>query len=85
MTKEEKIFIKNFGAFKYDINKMANILDWPPHQVKTEFENKESEYRKLYEQGRDTADFLIDKKLYDLAKDGDLKALEEFETRRDER
>jgi hypothetical protein len=84
-SKDEQSIIKNLGAFNYGSAKMSNILGIDKKEIENEMKLPESNFRKLYEQGRDYADFLIDKKLFDLAKDGDLKALEQFEDRKNER
>lgn len=83
INEETEDIIINFGAFGYQPEKMANILGWTFAEVDSEIQNKESSFYKLYAKGRDTADYVIDLKLFDLAKTGDLKALEEFEARRD--
>lgn len=77
--------VQNCGAFNYDITKMANVLDQPEELIKKEMDNPDSEIVKNYRSGKDKCDYLIDKKLFDLALTGDLQALEEFENRKDER
>lgn len=79
---EEKIV--NFGAFGYDIQKMANVLDWSPDEIRTALDEKKL-FWKLYQKGKDTADYVIDLKLFEMAQSGDLKALEEFESRKEMR
>lgn len=77
--------IVNFGAFVYDPGKMANIIGWDETEITGLMKDKTSQFRKLYDKGRDTADYVLDLKLFELARTGDLDALEEFENRRDER
>lgn len=74
--------IVNFGAFRYGVEKMANILDVDKGIIDKEFKNKNSEFHRLYQKGVDVSDYKIDLKLFELTKAGDLKALEKFEIRR---
>lgn len=76
--------IVNFGAFIYTSEKMANIINWPVKDIIKLMNDKKSQFRKLYDKGRDTADYVLTLKLFELAQTGDLKALEEFENRRNE-
>ena len=84
ITKQEQEVIINCGAFGFKPEKIANILNWPANEVAELYRNKDSEYLKLLQKGRDTADYVLTLKLFELAQTGDLKALEEFENRRDE-
>ncbi len=83
IKKEEKDKIHDFGAFNYSIEKMANILDWNPDDIRKLMQDKSSRFYQYYKAGKDKSDYVIDKKLFELALTGDLRALEEFETRRD--
>jgi hypothetical protein len=85
ITKEEEEVIINCGAFNYLPEKIANVLNWPQKEVLELYRNKDSNFFKLLQKGLDTADYVLDLKLFELAQTGDLKALEEFENRRDER
>jgi hypothetical protein len=82
ITEKQKEMIINFGAFHYEINKMAVILGMDEKEVAKMLKNKTSLFFKLYQEGKIKADYLIDKKLFELSKAGDLKALEEFEYRK---
>ena len=82
LTDKQKEMIINFGAFHYAPEKMALIIDLPIAEIIKEIKNKKSEFYRLYMEGKSKADYLIDKKLFELAKAGDLKALEEFEYRK---
>lgn len=81
-NKEEMII--NFGAFHYSPEKMSNILGWKVEDINELLKDKESQFAKLYDKGKDTADYVIDLKLFELAQTGDLKALEKFEDRQNE-
>ena len=85
LTEHERDIIIDCGAFRYDAAKMANVLEWPEKELEKEFSNAKSEFFKLYQRGADRADYVIDKKLFELSKTGDLKALEAFENRKAER
>lgn len=74
---EEKIV--NFGALSYPVSKMANVLGWDKKDVEALMKNKQSDFYKLFERGADVAEYLLDKKLFEMAKSGDLKAMEKYE------
>jgi len=74
---EERIV--NFGALGYPAKKMANVLGWPVDYVEAEMKSTTSQFAQLYERGSDLADYLLDKKLFDMAKAGDLKAMQKYE------
>jgi hypothetical protein len=77
--------IRSFGALGYKLKKITNILELDPEdqdELKNEFEKPGSEVNIAYTKGRDQADYAIDMKLFQMAKEGDLKALESFERRK---
>jgi hypothetical protein len=74
---EEKIV--NMGALGYPVAKMANVLGWPVEHVAELAKDKTSQFSKLLERGSDMADYLLDKKLFEMAKAGDLKAMQKYE------
>lgn len=82
IKKEQEETIINFGAFDYDIKKMANILDKKEKEINDELKNENSLFCKLYQKGRDMADYTIDLKLFKMIQNGDLKALEKLEERK---
>lgn len=77
---EEKLV--NFGALGYPAQKMANVLGWDLKEVQKLMDDKKSDFYLLYQRGADLADYLLDKKLFEMAKAGDLKALEKYEIRK---
>lgn len=83
ITEREKEIIINCGAFNFQPDKIANIINWPTDEVRQHFNNKTSEFCKLLQEGRDKADYVLTLKLFEMARAGDLKAIEEFESRRD--
>ena len=74
---EEKVV--TFGALSYPNSKMANVLGWKLEEVNELMSNQKSDYFILYERGVDMAEYLLDKKLFDMAKSGDLKAMEKYD------
>ncbi|HBL77729.1 MAG TPA: hypothetical protein DD458_21075 [Prolixibacteraceae bacterium] len=84
-TEEQITQIHNFGAFNYPPEKMANIIDMTIEEIQTEIQNKDSDFYKYFNAGKDKADYVIDCKLFELAQTGDLKALEQFEDRKNDR
>jgi len=76
-----RIDVINFGAFAYSPEQIAMILQEDLKQVKADLADPNSDLHKLYNHGQATAKYMIDKKLFDQAKNGDLKSLEEIEFR----
>lgn len=81
-------FIKKMravGTLGYSLNKIINVLDIDNKDIKSftaDFNNENSIIRLAYQKGVDQSDYLIDMKLFELAKKGDLKALEKYEKRK---
>ena len=74
--------IVDFGAFSYLPDKMAAVLDWPIEEIREMYADPCGEFRKLYDKGVHMADYVLDKKLFELASKGDLKAIEKFQLKR---
>lgn len=81
MKIDNKEMVANFGALGYDATRMALILDASKDDV-SEALTDGSEFQRLYDQGVAMADYAIDVKLFELAKGGDIKALDKLETRK---
>ncbi len=79
-TDEEKIV--NFGVFDYEPKKMANILGVDLKEVQQEISDKNSLFCQLLQKGKDMSDYVIDLKLFEMAKNGDIKALEKLDLRK---
>lgn len=82
ITDEIESKIVDFGALNYDALKMAIILNLEESQIFSLLNNKESDFYKLYEKGKILAEFAIDKKIFEMAKSGDLKAISIFENKK---
>lgn len=82
IKEEQKEQIVNFGALSYNSKRMAGILDLEINSVKSEMDNINSEFHNLYIKGEFMADYVIDLKLFELAKTGDTKALKQLEIRK---
>jgi len=82
IKKEQKEQVINFGVFNYDSRKIASILELDKDEVDSELKNEESELSKLLQKGKDMADYVIDLKLFEMAKTGDIKALEKLDYRK---
>jgi len=78
---ESKQQVINFGAFGYTAKKMSYILMWEISEIESLLKNEDSEFYKCYKKGEHTKDYVLDEKLFDMARSGDLKALEQFEFR----
>lgn len=82
ITKDQEEQIINFGVFGYDAKKISNILGFDINDVKSAMIDKNSDLFKLLEKGRDMSDYVIDIKLFEMAKSGDIKALDKLEHRK---
>jgi len=82
IKKEQKEQVINFGVFDYDSKKIASILELDKDEVDSELKNEESELSKLLQKGKDMADYVIDLKLFEMAKTGDIKAIEKLDYRK---
>lgn len=85
IKEEQKEQIINCGVFDYSAQKLSNILDFDKTEIKIELKNKNSELNKLLKKGKDLADYVIDLKLFNMAKTGDIKALEKLNARKSNR
>ena len=82
IKKEQEEQVINFGVFDYDAKKIASILGFDKTEVSEELKNKESKLSLLLGKGKDMADYVIDLKLFEMAKTGDIKALEKLDRRK---
>lgn len=82
IKEEQEEQIVNFGAFDYDAKKIASILGLKKEAVEQELDDKDSQLSKLFQKGKDMADYVIDLKLFEMAKTGDMKALDKLDSRR---
>lgn len=80
LTEKDQELITNFGALGYPNERMASLLMWETQEVEEAM--KEGLFKKLYEKGMATCEYVIDLKLFEMAKSGDLKALQKFEFRK---
>lgn len=71
------------GTLGYPLSKIINVLDIDDIKKFTkDFDNPKSQVAISYQKGVDKADFVLDSKLFDMAKGGDLKALNKYEARK---
>jgi len=82
ILKEQEEQVINFGVFDYNAKKIASILGLEKNEVEEEFKNKDSQLSKLFQKGKDMADYVIDLKLFEMAKTGDIKALDKLDSRK---
>lgn len=82
-TDEQIRKITMLGQLGYGLQKCANIMDFEDNEdFKRDFKNSESRIAKAYQKGQDIADFSIDAKLFELAKSGNITAMDKFELRK---
>ena len=82
MNKEKETIIINCGVFGYNAVKIASILEEDIKIVQKNLKDKNHDYHRLYKIGIDKSDYVIDLKLFEMAKSGDIKALEKLELRK---
>lgn len=82
MKIENEEMVINLGAIGYDAKLVAKLLDLPEKDVTKALSDEKSELFKLYDKGRIMAEYVIDIKLFELAKSGDLKALDKLTHRK---
>lgn len=82
IKQEQKDIIINCGGLGYDNERMSNILGIEISKIDNEMGNKKSEFYKLYLKGQHTAEYVIDLKLFDMARTGDIQALDKLEFRK---
>jgi hypothetical protein len=71
------------GTLGYPLSKIINVLDIEDtKQFTKDFDNPKSKVAISYQKGVDKADFVLDSKLFEMAKGGDLKALDKHERRK---
>jgi len=77
--------IMQCGMFGYQYAKVLNILEIEAEkktQFHTDFYNTESIVAQQYQKGKDVSDFVLDAKLFELAKGGNINAIKEFNLRK---
>ena len=73
-----------FGIVKYPLVKILNILpdSVDAEEFKKRFKDQNSDVYKSYQKGVDRGDYDIDIRLFEMAKSGDLKAIEMINIRK---
>ena len=71
------------GTLGFPLCRILNVVEVEDEeQFKEDFNNPQSRVYRMYQKGKDKADYVIDKKLFDMASNGDMRALEKFEERK---
>jgi endonuclease III len=74
---EEKIH--DFGALNYKAGKIASILGENVADIEKKMKEETNDFMKMYRRGRNMADYVLDKKLFEMARAGDLAAMKRYE------
>lgn len=82
IEEDQEEMIVNFGALNYDAFRMSIVFGIDEIDIQNEMKNEKSKFFKLYKKGEYISSYLIDLKLFELAKTGDLKAIKEYERRK---
>lgn len=76
LDKKHEEAVLNFGALRYPPEKMAIVLGVEEAKIRAAMKDKKSPFYLTYLKGQTMADYVMDLKLFELAKAGDLKAME---------
>jgi len=88
MSKELTQRLQTYGALAYPAEKIASIEQLNNTQylhLLKQLSNPETVEAKQYRHGADVAEYKIDLLLYELALQGDLKAMSEYNSRREQK
>jgi hypothetical protein len=88
MTEELIQKLQSFGALGYSAEKIASIEglnDAQTADLKTRLSTHGTKEQQAYQRGSDTAEYQLDMVVYELALQGDMKALSEYSSRKDRR
>lgn len=80
-TNENEEIIINCGAFGYKADVIASLLRIDLSVIENAMVN-DNEFIKLYKFGNDMANYKLDLKLFEIAKSGDIKAMQAFQAKR---
>lgn len=80
-TNENEEIIINCGAFGYKADVIASLLRIGLSVIENAMVN-DNEFIKLYKFGNDMANYKLDLKLFEIAKSGDIKAMQAFQAKR---
>lgn len=81
LSERQKEMMVDFGAFAYNAKKISIILELPLEDLEFSLKDENSEIHKLYFKGLCTAEYVLDKKMFDLAQQGDIKAIDRLKSR----
>lgn len=75
--------VVSFGIVRYPLEKILNIIpdDVDKDEFTQQFNDPDHPIFKAYQKGIDRSDYDIDIRLFEMAKSGDMKALEKYEDR----
>jgi len=82
LSSEQKKMLKNMGALGYPPVKISSIMGFDLKEIESDLADVKSEFFKIYQEGNDMANYLIDLKLFEMAQSGDIKAIEKLEQRK---
>lgn len=88
MSEELQAKIKSFGALGYDIDRICMLLcdtEAEESALRKQWEDDNSDVRKLYRKGEAEAEYSIDVMLFESASSGDIRSLSELEKRKSAR
>lgn len=80
-SNENEEIIINCGAFGYKADVIASLLRIDLSVIENAMVN-DNEFIKLYKFGNDMANYKLDLKLFEMAKSGDIKAMQAFQAKR---
>lgn len=80
-SNENEEIIINCGAFGYKADVISSLLRIDLSVIENAMVN-DNQFIKLYKFGNDMANYKLDLKLFEMAKSGDIKAMQAFQAKR---
>lgn len=77
--------ITSLGTLDYNINKIINICDIEDADIQMftkEFNTENSAIHRAYTKGKDKADYALDSRLFEMARNGNINAIKKYEQRK---
>lgn len=83
-TEKQLTNIENLARLNYTIKQIAVYLGFDPEDIYEEYRDKNSQFRKMYDQGQMTVQIQIEKANLDAAISGNITAIQRFDKKQRE-
>lgn len=81
-TEKNKEKVINCGSFEYARWQMSILFEVDKEEIDKLMNDKSSWFSQMYEKGKILSEYVIDVKLLELARNGDIKAIDKLERRK---